>query len=274
MAKDRTSNSTGKKLSSDKAITKAKRQQEEEPVIKGKKGRTLSRDGEVMIPPGEIGSPVSHKQKGKSDSASTSPQGSGSKERSSIGASQTPDPEAPKNSKTFRDRNLGIIKVRVGDLVEHPSNFRQHSDEQKQVFGEIVKEVGFYGTPHVFLNRKGKYQLIDGHMRREYLIEEFGEDTEIEVNLTDLTADEALVALVSHDAIGGMAGNDPEKIAKLMDDLEDAEAGVGRMLDELAAKVGLSDGEAPDEFPEVDEDIKTDHECPDCGYCWSGATGG
>lgn len=239
MAKDRTSNSTGKK------------------------GRTLSRDEEVMIPPGEIGSPVSSKQKGKSSSASQEGM-----------VSRGPDPKAPKNMKGFRDRNLGIIKVRVGDLVEHPSNFRQHSDEQKQVFGEIVTEVGFYGTPHVFLNRKGKYQLIDGHMRREYLIEEFGEDTEIEVNLTDLTADEALVALVSHDAIGGMAGNDPEKIAKLMDDLEDAEAGVGRMLDELSAKVGLSDGEAPDEFPEVDEDIKTDHECPDCGYCWSGATGG
>lgn len=262
MAKDRTSNSTGKKLSSGKGNSKGKRTEEEEPVIKGKKGRTLSREKEVMTSPGEIHSPGPRKQEGKSSSASKD-----------IVRSQTPDPKAPKNMKGFRDRNLGIIKVRVGDLVEHPRNFRQHSDEQKQVFGEIVKEVGFYGTPHVFKNKKGKYQLIDGHMRREYLIETFGEDTEIEVNLTDLTDAEALVALVSHDAIGGMAGNDPEKIAKLMDDLEDAEAGVGRMLDELAAKVGLSD-DAPDEFPEVDEDIKTDHECPGCGYCWSGATGG
>jgi len=26
---------------------------------------------------------------------------------------------------------------------------------------------------------------------------------------------------------------------------------------------------SPDEFPEMDEDIDTKHECPKCGYEWS-----
>jgi hypothetical protein len=28
--------------------------------------------------------------------------------------------------------------------------------------------------------------------------------------------------------------------------------------------------EAPSEFPEADEDIETEHQCPKCGYEWSG----
>jgi len=26
----------------------------------------------------------------------------------------------------------------------------------------------------------------------------------------------------------------------------------------------------PDSFPEVDENIETEHQCPKCGYAWSG----
>jgi hypothetical protein len=28
----------------------------------------------------------------------------------------------------------------------------------------------------------------------------------------------------------------------------------------------------PDDFKEVDENIETEHECPKCGYKWSGGT--
>ena len=28
--------------------------------------------------------------------------------------------------------------------------------------------------------------------------------------------------------------------------------------------------DAPEEFPEVDENIETEHQCPKCGYQWSG----
>ena len=31
-----------------------------------------------------------------------------------------------------------------------------------------------------------------------------------------------------------------------------------------------SNGESPDDFPEVDENISTEHTCPKCGYRWSG----
>jgi len=34
---------------------------------------------------------------------------------------------------------------------------------------------------------------------------------------------------------------------------------------------GTADGKPPDEFREYDESIPTEHECPKCGYTWSGA---
>jgi hypothetical protein len=37
-----------------------------------------------------------------------------------------------------------------------------------------------------------------------------------------------------------------------------------KLLDE-----GMDDS-PPDDFGEVDEDIDTEHECPKCGYKWSG----
>lgn len=174
----------------------------------------------------------------------------------------------------FRDRNIGMEQVRVGDLVEHPKNFRVHSDDQKAVFGQLVQELGFFGTPDVFRNKKGKLQLIDGHMRKEYLIEEYGEDAMVAVNVTDFTEEEALVALVTHDAIGAMAGNDPDRVTALLNKLESEDGGVGRILDELAAKVGIDSAESIEELPEEGENIPTEHSCPGCGYCWSGSTGG
>jgi hypothetical protein len=39
-------------------------------------------------------------------------------------------------------------------------------------------------------------------------------------------------------------------------------------LDELMKSPPQPD--APDDFPAVDENIETEHQCPKCGYQWSG----
>ena len=48
-----------------------------------------------------------------------------------------------------------------------------------------------------------------------------------------------------------LTGFDAEEIAKFLDS-------------------GASDGKSPESFAEYDETIKTEHECPKCGYRWSG----
>jgi hypothetical protein len=49
-----------------------------------------------------------------------------------------------------------------------------------------------------------------------------------------------------------LTGFDAEEISKFLDS-------------------GTSDGTPPDSFKEFDETISTEHECPKCGYRWSGA---
>ena len=51
----------------------------------------------------------------------------------------------------------------------------------------------------------------------------------------------------------GLAGFDAEEIAQFLD------------------SAGSSDGNPPDSFKQYDESIPTTHECPKCGYTWSGA---
>lgn len=41
-------------------------------------------------------------------------------------------------------------------------------------------------------------------------------------------------------------------------------------LDALTAEIDGMTRESPDDFPEFGEDIETAHECPKCGYKWSG----
>ena len=44
-------------------------------------------------------------------------------------------------------------------------------------------------------------------------------------------------------------------------DLAEAEGVAARDADEPSA---------PEDFPEVDENVPTEHQCPKCGYRWSG----
>lgn len=59
--------------------------------------------------------------------------------------------------------------------------------------------------------------------------------------------------------LGELAADDPAMLAGLWTDAE---------LAEVLTAGGAYD--APDEFKEFDEDIETEHECPKCGYQWSG----
>jgi len=70
---------------------------------------------------------------------------------------------------------------------------------------------------------------------------------------------------------------DHAALADLLGDLRDASAMEGLFgglrMDALLEDVGgmaKSALEPPEEFPEVGEDLGTEHKCPKCGYEWSG----
>jgi hypothetical protein len=75
------------------------------------------------------------------------------------------------------------------------------------------------------------------------------------------------------------SGWDEAMLANELQDLHADEIDLGLTgfdADELSKLLGLGESgldqqaESPADFKEVDETINTDHECPKCGYRWSG----
>jgi hypothetical protein len=88
----------------------------------------------------------------------------------------------------------------------------------------------------------------------------------------DLSRREATLMALSDNRIGEKTPWDPGPLGSILSEFsfdEIAIAGWSQAdMDKMAAD--LMDPTPPDDFGEVDEGIDTDHECPKCGYKWSG----
>ena len=70
------------------------------------------------------------------------------------------------------------------------------------------------------------------------------------------------------DALGRLLNEDLAEV-----DVKALEAMTGfeqQEIEGLRSGIREMEPEAPEEFPEVDESIETEHRCPKCGYEWSG----
>ena len=94
--------------------------------------------------------------------------------------------------------------------------------------------------------------------------------TEVAAVIVDESNVEAAAFAIADNRTAELGEWDDEALAQTLKALEDEDAleGLGFDDDDLAVLVGAVD--APDDFPEVGEDIKTESECPKCGYRWSG----
>ena len=160
--------------------------------------------------------------------------------------------------------------IPTSDLIPYARNSRTHSDEQiSQLMGSI-REFGFLnpilideangiiaGHGRVIAAQRLQMKTVPcrqiGHLseaqRRAYVIadnrlaENATWDQELLTNeLSDLYADDFDVELLGFEA---------GELEKMLIPKEDEQA-------------------APEDFPEVDDDIETEHQCPKCGYEWSG----
>src|SRR5207244_12149539 len=64
-----------------------------------------------------------------------------------------------------RDRVVELLRVRAGDLVANPGNWRRHPATQRAALRGLLKEIG--DADALLLRREGEaLVLIDGHLRR------------------------------------------------------------------------------------------------------------
>src|SRR5476651_1211991 len=100
----------------------------------------------------------------------------------------------------IRNRIKGHRKVRAGDLVPHEWNFRLHTGAQTAALAAIYQEVGFARSLLAFELPDGRLKLIDGHLRRD-----FDPDMEVDVEVLDVTEEEARKLLLTIDPLASLA---------------------------------------------------------------------
>ena len=111
-----------------------------------------------------------------------------------------------------RNRIQGHRRVRAGDLVPHEFNFRTHPEMQRAALQALYREVGFARSLLAYELPDGRLKLIDGHLRRD-----MDPDMEVEVEVLDVSAEEARTLLLSIDPLAGLAQEQEQLRQRLME---------------------------------------------------------
>jgi hypothetical protein len=100
----------------------------------------------------------------------------------------------------IRNRIKGHRRVRAGDLVPHEFNYRVHPELQRAALAALYREVGFARSLLAYELPDGRLKLIDGHLRRD-----LDPDMEVEVEVLDVSEEEARTLLLSIDPLAELA---------------------------------------------------------------------
>ena len=159
----------------------------------------------------------------------------------------------------YRDRVKDMRRVRAGDLLPDPRNWRRHPEAQAQA---MRTSFDLIGVADVVLARETPegLMLVDGHLRSE-----IDEDQELPVAILDLDEEEAGILLLTLDPLAGMAETDQAAQDALIDGLRDRED------EQLRALFEAVDIIPPDFRPEDAErqprlDQRTPTVCPKCKH--------
>ena len=111
----------------------------------------------------------------------------------------------------MRNRIKAHRKVKVKDLVPHELNPRVHSEDQRQALRGLLGEIGFARSVLAYELADGRLKLIDGHLRRS----EIDPDAEIDIEVLDVTDEEARKLLLSIDPLAALADYDHSALEQL-----------------------------------------------------------
>lgn len=109
-----------------------------------------------------------------------------------------------------RNRIKDHRKVRAGDLIPHELNFRTHPENQKKALKALYQEVGFARSLLAYELADGRLKLIDGHLRRS-----MDPDEIVDVEVLDVSDDEARKLLLSVDPLAALAQTDDAALQEL-----------------------------------------------------------
>ena len=129
----------------------------------------------------------------------------------------------------IRDRIKELRRVRAGDLVPHPENWRMHPSSQAAALRGVLNHVGYASALIARELPDGTLQLIDGHLRAE-----LAPDAIVPVLMVDLDEEEARYVLLTHDPLAGMATPDPERLKMLLQSVRSNDDAVNALFEQVA----------------------------------------
>lgn len=165
----------------------------------------------------------------------------------------------------IRDRIRELRRVPAKDLIPNERNWRRHPKAQQEALQGILAEIGYADALIAYATPDG-LKLIDGHLRASTT-----PDTLVPVLVLDVDEAEANKLLASLDPLAAMAESDQNALQQLLGDVQTSNSALAEMLANLSNKTDANSipNSLHDEFPEMNENIPTSHECPKCGYKWS-----
>ena len=166
----------------------------------------------------------------------------------------------------MEQRNIKHQTIDIDSIQAHPKNVRQGDIG---AISESLKAHGQY-RPIVVDERTG--QILAGN--HTWKAAKALGWSEIQASIIETKDDdEALRILLADNRANDLAMYDTGSLEELLKELSESEQGLEGTLFDLADIDDLQINNQPldlSEFEKYDETIDTEHECPKCGYEWSG----
>ena len=137
-----------------------------------------------------------------------------------------------RNAPGFRDRVVELRRVRAGELLDHPRNWRTHPKRQREAIRSVLTEIG-YADALIAREQDGRLVLIDGHLRRS-----LHPDQVVPVLVLDVTEAEAELLLSTLDPLAGLAGSNPDALRDLLSRVSSSSEEVRQLFAEMMARAG------------------------------------
>lgn len=157
----------------------------------------------------------------------------------------------------------------IGSLHPHPQNPNTHSDSQIAL---LAKNIEHMGWRHPIVVSKLTGFVVAGHARLRAA--EFLNVSHVPVDIQTFSSEtEERAYLIADNRIAELAEIDNQILKDLLQELDtgDIDMDLTGFTNEDLERL-MTQTAPPENFPEVDENINTNHECPKCGYKWSGAS--
>ncbi len=170
---------------------------------------------------------------------------------------------------------MDIKTIPIGELSADPSNVRVHTEAQIEKLMGMLRRWGQTLPLLIDSNRVVRVgnARLDAARRLGW--------TEVKVLQLDLPPSEWTALAIADNKSHDDSSFDQSALAQVLASLQseggDLAIAAGYSPDELAQLLGQQSDAAtaaqpPADFPIVDENIETEHECPKCKYRWSGSS--